>query len=335
MKQYIIKRLLLIIVTLFGLITITFMVARVAPGDPARVAAGPDATEEMVQVLREEFGLNKNLFLQYVDYIKGLVTGNLGRSIRTQHDVVADLVRLFPATFELTIFSLLLAVVLGIPLGVICAVYRDGPLDHLARVFSVSGLAVPMFWLGLMLQLVFALKFDLFPVGGRLGMLTQAPPAITHLYLIDSLIAGKWSTFLEALQHIFLPAVVLSFPALASIIRVNRADMLEVLGRDFITSARAHGISRLRIVTQYALKNAMIPTTTMIGLRFGWMLGGTILVETVFDWPGIGQYAVQSAIFSDFQPIMGATLVIGFSFMMANLIIDLLYGWLDPRVRYD
>ena len=218
MKQYIIKRLLLIIITLFGLITITFMVARVAPGDPARVAAGPDATEEMVQVLREEFGLNKNLFLQYVDYIRGLLTGNLGRSIRTQHDVVADLVRLFPATFELTIFSLLLAVVLGIPLGVICAVYRDGPLDHLARVFSVSGLAVPMFWLGLMLQLIFALKFDLFPVGGRLGMLTQAPPAITHLYLIDSLIAGKWSVFFEALQHIFLPAVVLSFPALASII---------------------------------------------------------------------------------------------------------------------
>ena len=335
MKQYIIKRLLLIIITLFGLITITFIVARVAPGDPARVAAGPDATEEMVQVLREEFGLNKNLFLQYVDYIRGLLTGNLGRSIRTQHDVVADLVRLFPATFELTVFSLVLAVVLGIPLGVICAVYRDGPLDHLARVFSVSGLAVPMFWLGLMLQLIFSLKFDLFPVGGRLGMLTQAPPAITHLYLIDSLIAGEWSTFWEALKHIFLPAVVLSFPALASIIRVNRADMLEVLNRDFITSARAHGISRFRIVTQYALKNAMIPTTTMIGLRFGWMLGGTILVETVFDWPGIGQYAVQSAIFSDFQPIMGATLVIGFSFMMANLIIDLLYGWLDPRVRYD
>ena len=192
-----------------------------------------------------------------------------------------------------------------------------------------------MFWSGLMLQLIFSLKFDLFPVGGRLGMLTQPPPAITHFYLIDSLLAGKWSTFAEALQHIFLPAIVLSFPALASIIRVNRADMLEVLGRDFITSARAHGISRFRIVTQYALKNAMIPTTTMIGLRFGWMLGGTILVETVFDWPGIGQYAVQSAIFSDFQPIMGVTLVIGFSFMLANLIIDLLYGWLDPRVRYD
>ena len=236
---------------------------------------------------------------------------------------------------ELTLFSLLLAIILGIPLGVICAVYRDGPLDHLARVFSVSGLALPMFWSGLMLQLLFSLKFDLFPVGGRLGMLTGAPPAVTHLYLIDSLIAGKWSVFTESLKHIFLPALVLSFPALASIIRVNRADMLEVLGRDFITSARAHGISRFRIITQYALKNAMIPTTTMIGLRFGWMLGGTILVETVFDWPGIGQYAVQSAIFSDFQPIMGVTLVVGLSFMLANLFIDLLYGLLDPRVRYD
>jgi len=326
---------MLIVITLFGLITITFLVARVAPGDPARVAAGPDATAEMVQALRQEFGLNKPLVVQYADYLKGLVVGNLGRSIRTQHYVIKDLVRLFPATLELTVFSLFLAVVLGIPLGVLCAVYRDGPLDHLARIVSVSGLALPMFWLGLMLQLILALKFDLFPVGGRLGMLSLPPPAITRLYLIDSLITGNWAVFAESLKYIFLPAVVLSFPALASIIRVNRADMLEVLNRDFITSARAHGISKFRIVTQYALKNAMIPTATMIGLRFGWMLGGTILVETVFDWPGIGQYAVQSAIFSDFQPIMGTTLVIGLCFMLVNLIIDLLYGLLDPRVRYD
>jgi peptide/nickel transport system permease protein len=192
-----------------------------------------------------------------------------------------------------------------------------------------------MFWLGLMLQLIFALYLDLFPTGGRLGMLTEPPPAVTHLYLVDSLLAGQWSTFKDALSHIILPAVVLSFPALASIVRVNRADMLEVLKRDFITSARAHGISRARIVGQYALKNAMIPTTTMIGLRFGWMLGGTILVETVFDWPGLGQYAVQSAVYSDFQPIMGATLAIGLSFMLATLIVDLLYGLLDPRVRYE
>ncbi len=335
MIQYILKRFFLIVLTLFGLITITFVISRVAPGDPARLAAGPDATEEMVEVMRNEFGLDKPLVAQYVHYIKGLLTGDLGRSLRTRHLVIEDLVRFFPATFELIIFSLFLAVILGIPLGVYCAVYRDRSVDHVARLFSVSGLALPMFWFALMLQLLLALKFDLLPVGGRLGMLTEPPQKITHLYLIDSLITGDWSSLADALGHIILPAFVLSFPALASIIRVNRADMLEVLNRDFIVNARAHGISKSRIIALYALKNAMIPTTTMIGLRYGWMLGGTILVETVFDWPGIGLYAVQSAVFSDFQPIMGVTLLIGLNFMLANLVVDLIYGVLDPRVRYE
>jgi peptide/nickel transport system permease protein len=335
MKRYIIKRLLLIIFTLFGLITIVFLVSRVAPGDPARLAAGPDATEEMVQVMRKEFGLDRPLLVQYLSYFKGLAGGNLGHSIRTRHKVLEDLIRFFPATFELTVFSLMLAVVLAIPLSVLCAVYRDRFLDHAARVFSVSGMALPMFWLALMLQLFLALKFDFLPLGGRLGLLSEPPPAITHLLLLDSLIAGKWSVFKDALLHILLPAFVLCFPALASIIRVNRAEMLEVLSRDFIVNARAHGISKIRIIGQYALKNALIPTMTMIGLRYGWMLGGTILVETVFDWPGIGLYAVQSAVYSDFQPIMGVTLLIGMNFMVANLIIDLIYGALDPRVRYE
>jgi peptide/nickel transport system permease protein len=335
MKQYIFKRLLLIGLTSFGLITIVFIISRVAPGDPARLAAGPDATESMVEVMRKEFGLDKPIYIQYIDYFRGLGTGNFGRSIRTRHPVLEDLSRFFPATFELTMFSLMIAVVLGIPLGVICAVYRDRLVDHVARLFSVSGVALPMFWLALMLQMLFALKFDLLPVGGRLGLLTEPPPTITHLYLIDSLIAGKFHVFLDSLAHILLPAFVLSFPALASIIRVNRAEMLEVLNKDYIVSARAHGISKLRIIGQYALKNALIPTTTMIGLRYGWMLGGTILVETVFDWPGIGLYAVQSAVFSDFQPIIGVTLLLGINFMVANLFVDLFYGFLDPRVRYE
>jgi peptide/nickel transport system permease protein len=329
MKQYIVKRLLLIILTLFGLITVIFLVSRVAPGDPARLAAGPDATEEMVEVMRKEFGLDKPLVIQYLEYFKGLFRGNLGRSIRTRHSVMDDLIQFFPATFELTVFSLLLAVALAIPLSVLCAVYRDRSLDHTARILSVSGMALPMFWLALMLQLFLALRFDFLPLGGRLGMLTEPPPKITHLFLVDSLLTGNWYTFLDALRHILLPAFVLSFPALASIIRVNRAEMLEVLSRDFIVSARA------RIIGQYALKNALIPTMTMVGLRYGWMLGGTILVETVFDWPGIGLYAVQSAVYSDFQPITGVTLLIGINFMVANLIIDLVYGALDPRVRYE
>jgi peptide/nickel transport system permease protein len=248
MKQYILKRLFLIVLTLFGLITIIFMISRVAPGDPARLAAGPDATEEMVEVLTKEYGLDKPVFVQYIDYIKGLMAGKLGRSIRTRHQVLDDLIRFFPATFELTLFSLFLAVAAGIPLGVLCAVYRDRSVDHAARVFSVSGLALPMFWLALMLQLLLALKLDFLPVGGRLGMLTKPPLKITHLYLIDSLITGNWFVFKDALRHVILPAFVLSFPALASIIRVNRAEMLEVLIRDFIVNARAHGISKFRVI---------------------------------------------------------------------------------------
>lgn len=335
MKRYIVKRLLLIFLTLFGLITVVFLISRVAPGDPALLAAGPDATAEMVEVMRQEFGLDRPVIVQYLSYFKGLASGNLGRSIRTRHKVLDDLIRFFPATLELTVFSLLLAVVFAIPLGVLCAVYRDRFLDHAARVFSVSGMALPMFWLALMLQLFLALKFDFVPLGGRLGLLTEPPVKITHLYLVDSLITGNWAVFKDALLHILLPAFVLCFPALASIIRVNRAEMLEVLNRDFIVSARAHGISKVRIIGQYALKNALIPTMTMIGLRYGWMLGGTILVEAVFDWPGIGLYAVQSAVYSDFQPIMGVTLLIGINFMLVNLIIDLIYGVLDPRVRYE
>ena len=335
MTQYILKRFFLIILTLSGLITVIFLISRVAPGDPALLAAGPDATEEMVEIMRKEFGLDRSLISQYISYFKGLTLGDLGRSLRTRHLVLDDLIQFFPATFELTVFSLLLATLVAIPFGVLCAVFRDRFLDHAARVFSVSGMALPMFWLALMLQLFLALKLDLLPVGGRLGMLTEHPPKITHLLLIDSLISGNWDIFKDALRHIILPALVLSFPAMASIIRVNRAEMLEILNRDFIVNARAHGISKFRIIGLYALKNAMIPTMTMVGLRYGWMLGGTILVETVFDWPGIGLYAVQSAVFSDFQPIMGVTLLIGINFMVVNLLIDLIYGFLDPRVRYE
>jgi len=320
--------------TLFGLLTITFVISRIAPGDPGRLAAGPDANKEMVEVIRKEFGLDQPLIVQYGRYLKGLFIGNLGRSLRTRHLVLEDLITFFPATLELTLVSIGFAVILGIPLGVLSAVYKDRWVDHLTRFFSVSGVALPMFWLGLMLQLVLSLKYDILPIGGRIAMMMEPPKAITHLFLADSLITGNFKAFGSAFKHILLPAFVLSFPALASIIRLNRADMLEVLHRDFILSEQAHGVSNARIIGKYALKNALIPTVTMIGLRYGWMLGGTLLVEAVFDWPGIGLYAVQSAVFSDFEPLMGVTILIGINFMLVNLIVDLIYGVLDPRVRY-
>jgi peptide/nickel transport system permease protein len=333
MILFILKRLGFLVLMLFGLLVITFSISHVAPGDPAALAAGPDATPAMVETIRKEYGLDQPVPVQFWRYLVGILEGDLGRSLRTTRDVSHDLARYFPATFELVTFSMLIATVLGITLGVLSAVMKDTWVDHTARIVSVSGVALPMFWLGLMLQLLIALQLGWLPLGGRLDLVTDPPPFITGMYLVDSLLAGQFDVFADALAHIILPAVALCFPALASIIRVNRAEMIEALQEDYITGARAMGVGRLRVVATYALKNAMIPTLAMIGLRYGWMLGGTILVESVFDWPGIGLYAVASAVSSDFQPIMGVTLLNGLNFMLANLLVDICYAWLDPRLR--
>jgi len=332
-KTYFAARLALVGVMLFGLLCITFAITYLVPGDPARLAAGPDATDDMVRTLRAQYGLDRPLAVQFTTYVGGLLHGDLGRSLRSRNDVRDDLVRFFPNTFELVTLSLLLAVVLGVPLGMLTAAHRDTWIDHLARVVSVSGVAVPAFWLGLMLQLLIALDLGWLPLGGRLNLTTPPPAPITHVLLLDALLRGQWATFADAFRHAVLPVVTLCFPALASILRVNRAEMIETLRQDYVVSARAQGISNFRVVTKYALRNAMIPTLTMIGLRYGWMLGGTLLVESVFDWPGIGLYAVNSALSSDFLPVMGVTLLIGVNFMLANLLVDLGYAWLDPRLR--
>ena len=335
MKRYLLKRFLSIGITLIGLSVVIFTVSRIAPGDPAKLAAGPDATEEMVQVIRKEFSLDKPLTVQYMNYMKSLIRGDFGRSIRTRHQVWEDIKLFLPATFELVFVSISFAIIFGVLFGVLSAVYRDTWIDHSARFFSVTGVAIPMFWMGIMLQLLLAAKFHLLPIGGRLDTMVNPPTSITRFFLIDSLITGNWTVFRNALSHILLPAFVLSFPALASITRINRAEMLEVLHRDFVLNEKAQGISERMIMAKYALKNALIPTLTMIGLRYGWMLGGTILVEAVFDWPGIGNYAVGAAVYSDFQPVMAVTIVLGLNFMIANLLVDLGYGFLDPRVRYE
>jgi peptide/nickel transport system permease protein len=335
MKWFLLKRLLSMGITLLGLTLIVFTISRVAPGDPARLAAGPDATDEMVQVIRKEFSLDKPLVVQYLTYLKGLVRGDFGRSIRTRHRVWEDIKNFLPATFELVFTSIFFSILFGILFGVLSAVYRDTWMDHSTRVFSVTGVAIPMFWMGIMLQLLFAAKFHLLPLGGRLDTFLIPPPPITRFLLVDSLVSGNWAVLKNAFFHLILPAFVLSFPALASITRINRAEMLEVLHRDFVLNERAQGIPDRLIIGKYTLKNALIPTLTMIGLRYGWMLGGTILIETVFDWPGMGNYAVAAAVYSDFQPVMGVTVILGLNFMVANLLVDLGYGFLDPRVRYD
>ena len=333
MARLILKRFALMAVMLLGLAAITFSVANIAPGDPARLAAGPDATAAMVEEIRVDRGLDRPIPVRFAIYLGNLVQGDLGTSIYTGRPVIEDLAVFLPATLELVLFSILIAIVLGIPLGVAAAMAQNRPSDHVIRLLAISGVALPMFWLGLMLQWYLALELDLFPLGGRLGIFAEVPPRITGMITVDALIAGMPATAFEALHHMVLPAIALSFPALAAIIRVNRAEMLEVLDRDYIVNARAQGIGRGRIVAAYALKNAILPTLAMIGLRFGWMLGGTVLVEGVFDFPGVGLYAAKAAVSSDFEPIMAVTLVLGAAFMLTNLVIDLLYAALDPRVR--
>lgn len=333
MGRLIARRLVLMIFMLIGLMAIVFVVANIAPGDPARLAAGPDATNEMVEQIRQERGLDKPIATRFVVYLGNLARGNLGVSLHTNRDVASDLARYFPATLELVLFSIGFAVLLGVPMGMLGAVFQNKLPDHTIRFIAVSGVALPMFWLGLMLQWYFSLELNLFPLGGRMGIMTPRPETVTGLLTIDSLIAGDFRTFREVVWHLVLPSLALSLPALASIIRVNRAEMLETLNKDYILNARAQGIGSFRIVTAYALKNAILPTLAMIGLRFGWMLGGTVLVESVFDYPGVGLYATKAAVNSDFDPIIAVTLVLGACFMLVNLIIDLTYALLDPRVR--
>lgn len=333
MLTFAFRKLVTLVATLIGIAVLTFVITNVAPGDPARLIAGPNATEDMVETIRVQNGLDKPLLQQFVVYMGDLIKGDLGTSIVTTRPVVDELLRYAPATLELVFVAMALGILVGVPLGMLSAVYKDGPLDHVTRIFSISGVALPAFWFGILLQLLFAVELGWLPVSGRLPLVTRPPEPITHLLLVDSLLHGQFATFWTALKHILLPAVVLSFPCLASILRVNRAEMIEVLQSDYIVAARAHGLSSRRIICLYALKNALLPTLAMIGLRFGWMLGSTVLVETVFDWPGIGLYAVSSALASDFKPVIGVTLLIGFFFIMANTIVDLAYAWIDPRLR--
>jgi peptide/nickel transport system permease protein len=333
MIRAVLHRLVLMALMLAGLVLITFGIANIAPADPAALAAGPDATKDMIETIRHEYGLDQPLPSQFVRYVADLAHLRLGRAIQTGNQVADDLARYLPATLEIVLLATLLSVVLGVPGGIAAALWRNSWFDHAIRILAVSGVALPAFWVALIAQLVFAQWLGWLPTSGQLSVATAPPPAITGMVMADALLAGQWHVFTEAAGYAVLPSAVLALPSIAAILRVNRAEMIEVLGADYITAARAHGVARGRVIFWLALKNAMLPTLAMIGLRFGWTLGSTVLVETVFDWPGIGLYAVSSALASDFKPVMGVTLCIGVTFMVANFVIDLAYGWLDPRTR--
>ncbi len=332
--RYIATRLLMIVPVLFGVSILTFFLARVVPGDPARLAAGPQGTQAIYEQIRADFGLDDPLIVQYWHYLTGLLTGDWGNSILSRRPVLTDLQTYWPATLELVLVAMLIATAIGIPLGVIAAVRADRLADQAARLISLLGVSMPAFWLAILMQLFFGLRLDWLPISGRLPTLVPPPPHVTGMYLFDSILAGQWSTFWEALRHIILPAITLSFASLATIARFTRASLLDVLHNDYVRTARAKGLTERRVITGHALRNAFIPTLTMIGLSFGWSMGGSVLVETVFDWPGIGLYATKSALTLDFLPIMGIALLYGLVFSLINIAVDVTYGFLDPRVSH-
>ena len=327
--KFVTKRLLWLLPSLFGVIVITFVISHIIPADPVKLAAGDTATPEQVEALREKLGFDQPLPVQLAIYVKNLLRGDLGKSLFTGRPVVADLVGRLPATIELTLAAMLFTVIVGIPLGVVSALRRNSLLDHAVRFVTVSGLAIASFWLGIMLQLAFAMDVGWFPLGGRFTGFP--PPSVTGLYLVDTVLAGDWNGFWIALRHITLPALTLAFPAMATVVRFTRSGVLDSIKSAYVLHERAMGFPATVIIWKYVLRNALMSTITQIGLLFGILLGGTVVIEAVFDWPGLGYYAVSSIVMSDYNAILGFTLWVAAIYMLVNLAVDVVLVLVDPR----
>jgi peptide/nickel transport system permease protein len=334
LSRYLIKRLLMVIPTLLGVTLITFTLTYLLPGNPAVVKAGPFATPEYLALMEKEMGLDQPVYVQYWRYLVGVTRGDLGQSSSTGRPVLEDFLQRIPATLELTLTSLLIAVGIGIPLAVISAVRRDSLLDHACRIVGVGGVAMPTFWTGILLLYIFFYYFGLAPPPlGRLSPGVSPPTSITGLYTIDSLLTGNFRALLSSLHHLLLPSVTLGFSVMAPLTRMVRATMLEVLSSDYIKAAEASGLPHRQIVYGDALRNTLIPVITLIGVIFGFLMGGNVVVELVFGWPGIGNYAVTSLMSKDAQPIQSFVLFVSVVYVMVNLIVDIAYGVADPRIR--
>ena len=327
------RRLILLVFVVFGVSVVTFVISHMIPGDPARMMAGDRASNQIVENMRHQLGLDQPLWTQYVTYVGQLARGDFGLSIRTGRPVIDDILRFFPATIELALAALLFAVFAGIPLGVISAVGKDRWVDQIARTLSVIGISTPAFWLGLLLIYVFYGRLGWLPGAGRIGSGIPPPEAITGLYTLDALLTFNFAALESALWHLTLPALTLGFLHLGIVTRQIRSAMLEVLKEDYIRTARANGITRWRILIGHALRNALIPSITMVGLAFGDLLYGAVLTETVFAWPGMGNYVVQSISALDFPSIMGFTVIASTAYVLINLAVDLTYMFLDPQIR--
>ena len=330
---FLIRRLIGIVFVMLGVSVVTFTISHLVPADPVAAALGDRAREDQVAAFRAEYGLDKPVVEQYFIYMNGLLHGNFGKSIRTRRPVIDDLKDFFPATFELSLVALLISMLIGIPTGIWSSLFRNRLPDHLVRVFSLVGGSLPIFWLGLLLIGLFYSNLGWLPSGGRIDDFIKPPQTITGMFVLDSLLTGNVAALQSSLQHLVLPAFTLGYFSTAVISRMMRSSMLEVLNQDYIRTARAKGLLERFVVLRHGLRNALIPTLTIIGLTFGSLLSGAVLTETIFTWPGLGRYATASAIGLDFPAVMGVTLIAAIVYPVANLIVDVSYVWLDPRIR--
>ena len=337
MVRYLVRRIALVLVMLLGVSMLVFFISNMVPSDPvaANLSQSAMSDPELVEAFKEKWGLDKPVYEQYFIYLKNLLQGDMGTSIRTGQPVMQDLMRYYPATVELSLLAILIAVVFGILFGIFSAVFRDKPIDQILRGISVSGVSIPSFWFSLLMLYIFFYNLGWFPGPGRLSARTPVPSGGSGFYILDGILSGNMTLLSDALSHIILPALVLGFFTMGLITRQTRSNLLETMSSDYIRTARSKGLGEYRVVSRHALGNALIPVITVAGMGFCNLLGGMVFVEKIFAWPGIGQYAYLSATTLDFPAICGVSLLIAFNYVIINLIIDILYGAIDPRIRHQ
>ncbi|MFT4040162.1 MAG: ABC transporter permease [Thermomicrobiales bacterium] len=333
MAAYLIRRVAGLLVVLLGICVLTFFLSRVLPADPARGAVGK-AGAEHYQAMREKMGLDQPLPEQFWRYATSLAQGDFGYSYSSRRSVAEDLAAYFPATLELTLAALALAIAIGGPLGVFAAARRGGALDHAAGVFALASVALPLFIVGLVFQVIFYKQLGWLPAAGRISPQLGSPERITGMFVLDSLLRGDGARFRDSLAHLVLPALTLALPLIAIISRTIRSSMLEILGKDFVRTARSKGLSERRVLYGHALRNALLPVVTALGMIFGSLLGGAFLVEVVYSFPGLGLYTLNAILKAETAPVVSSTLLVATLYLLTNLLVDVLYVVIDPRIRY-
>ncbi len=335
MLRFILTRVSLVIPTFIGITLLAFFLIRLVPGDPIETLAGERGIDPARhEQLRKEYGFDKPVIVQYGIYLGRVLQGDLGKSMITQEPVLSEFSALFPATIELALCAILFALLIGLPAGIIAAIRRNSIFDHGVMGISLTGYSMPIFWWGLILILVFSVQLDLTPVSGRIDVLYYIEP-VTGFLLIDTLLSDEEGAFWSAVKHLILPTIVLGTVPLAVIARMTRSAMLEVLGEDYIRTAKAKGLSRFRVVALHALRNALIPVVTVIGLQIGVLFTGAILTETIFSWPGVGKWLIDAIFRRDYPVLQGGALLLGVVVMGVNLLVDLTYGLINPRIRHN